>query len=124
MLNWFAVSVELDHTNYTRNRGIRLYDKENYEYRIITGLSYIKESNTLIVQDENRNIIELVNEPNNVLFTETVEARWYAWDYGFGDEHGVNRNRFRPKAFKSIKSLAYCLNKYRLSPGEHLDLFN
>jgi hypothetical protein len=107
-MNWFVTQVDRDHVTGMYGNGVRLYDKENYSYKIITGVSYDNKENSLTVKDQYDNTIVLNNEPNNTLFYETVYAQWYCWDILNTDD--PDRLDYEPFAFNSLEALARSMN--------------
>jgi hypothetical protein len=112
-LIWFATQVDRDFNNCEYGDGTRLYcDNFDEEYKIITGYSY--DGSILKVKDEVGNIIELINEPDNIKFDNTIKMDWCNWDKNFVGSF-EDRSDYEPWAYNSMTALAVELGLYEIN---------
>lgn len=116
---WFAVQVDRDYKTHDYGGGTRLYIDSSINYKIVKGVSY--ENDVLIVKDEDGTLITLDNEPNNLLFENSIHLDWTKWDKKFGENDPENRSDYEPWAYASKKALALELNLYKLKKGEQIN---
>ena len=103
--SWFATLSKLDFETEEPSEGIRLYI--NGEYTIITGISF--KNGILNVANSDDNIIKLTEEPDNMIFSNTLRADWNMW-YDMYGEHDVHSHEYKPYAFNSKEALAVALD--------------
>ena len=116
-MDWFATDVDRDfYTNYYGD-GIRLYisNKENSKmgYIIIKIVDFT--DGILRVKDNENNIIELNNEPNIGLFTNTLYNEWEKWDTLYGHTYEEDRTDYKPWVYKTLDDL------YKGTPSSNLN---
>ena len=103
--SWFATLSKLDFETEEPSEGIRLYI--NGEYTIITGISF--KNGILNVANSDDDIIKLTEEPDNMIFSNTLRADWNMW-YDMYGEHDVHSHEYKPYAFNSKEALAVALD--------------
>ena len=103
--SWFATLSKRDFETEEYSEGIRLYI--DGVYTIITGISF--HNGILNVANSDDDIIKLTEEPDNMIFSNTLRADWNMW-YDMYGEHDVHSHEYKPYAFNSKEALAVALD--------------
>jgi hypothetical protein len=100
--SWFATLAKRDFETEEYSEGIRLYIEGIYT--IICGISFC-ENGILTVKNSNNEYIKLTEEPDNIIFSNTLQSDWNMWNDMYG-KHEPNSQEYKPFAYNSKESLA------------------